>query len=97
VKTTLAIESWKGTKSTNTTTVMKHIKLFAILGIALALAGCVVTSVYPYYTEKDVIFDPALARIFHSGIEQRSGEGVRRLDITQPNENAHHRFFWDRL
>ena len=38
-----------------------------------------------------------LARIFHSGIEQRSGEGVKRLDITQPNENATHRFFYDRL
>ena len=38
-----------------------------------------------------------LARIFHSGIEERSGEGVRRLDITQPNENATHRFFCDRL
>src|SRR6266478_9775388 len=34
-----------------------------------------------------------LARIFHSGAEQRSGGGVRRLDITQPNENAPHRFF----
>jgi hypothetical protein len=38
-----------------------------------------------------------LARIFHSGIEQRSGESVRRLDITQPNENATHRFLYDRL
>ena len=38
-----------------------------------------------------------LARIFHSEIEQRSGESVRRLDITQPNENAPHRFLYDRL
>jgi hypothetical protein len=38
-----------------------------------------------------------LARIFHSEIEQRSGESVRRLDITQPNENATHRFLYDRL
>ncbi len=38
-----------------------------------------------------------LARIFHRRIEQRSGESVRRLDITQPNENATHRFFYDRL
>ena len=38
-----------------------------------------------------------LTWIFHRGIEQRSGEGVRRLDITQPNENATHRFFCDRL
>jgi len=34
-----------------------------------------------------------LARIFHRQIEQRSGESVRRLEITQPNENATHRFF----
>ena len=38
-----------------------------------------------------------LARIFHRGIEQRSGERVRRLEITQPNEIATHRFFNDRL
>jgi len=31
----------------------------ALLG-AVALAGCVVTSVYPYYTAKDVIFDAGL-------------------------------------
>ena len=38
-----------------------------------------------------------LARIFHREIEQRSGERVRRLEITQPNEHATHRFFGDRL
>src|SRR5450756_1818937 len=35
----------------------------------------------------------SLARIYHDRIEQRSGESVRRLDITQPNENATRRFF----
>ncbi len=40
---------------------MKKLPLSA-LGIAAALAaGCVVTSVYPYYTAKDVVYDPALA------------------------------------
>jgi len=34
-----------------------------------------------------------LARKSHNWIEQRSGESVRRLDITQPNENTTHRFF----
>jgi hypothetical protein len=38
-----------------------------------------------------------LTRIFHKGIEQRSGEGVRRLDITEPNESTTRRFFYDRL
>ena len=41
--------------------------------------------------------DPRLARIFHREIKQRSGESVERLDFTQPNENATHRFFADRL
>jgi hypothetical protein len=31
-----------------------------LMGLALLLAGCVVTSIYPFYTEKDVVFDPAL-------------------------------------
>ena len=26
----------------------------------LFLAGCVVTSIYPYYTDKDLVSDPAL-------------------------------------
>lgn len=39
---------------------MKHlIKIAAGLALAL-LTGCVVTSVYPFYTAKDVVFDPAL-------------------------------------
>ena len=38
-----------------------------------------------------------LARIFHGGVEQRSGERVRRLINTEPNETATHRFFEDRL
>jgi hypothetical protein len=40
---------------------------------------------------------PSLARIFHRGVEQRSGEGVRRLVNTEPYANATHRFFNDRL
>jgi hypothetical protein len=38
-----------------------------------------------------------LARIFHTRIEQRSVGGVRRLDFSEPNETATHRFFFDRL
>jgi hypothetical protein len=38
-----------------------------------------------------------LDRQWYRGIEQRSGERVRRLEITQPNETATHRFFDDRL
>ncbi|MBI2929509.1 MAG: hypothetical protein HYY24_27915 [Verrucomicrobia bacterium] len=39
---------------------MKKTFLLAMTGLSLALAGCVVTSVYPFYTAKDVVFDPAL-------------------------------------
>ena len=38
-----------------------------------------------------------LARKSHNLIEQRSGEGVRRLDNIEPNENTTRRFFYDRL
>jgi len=39
---------------------MKRISLH-LLGLALVLvAGCVVTSIYPYYAAKDVVFDPTL-------------------------------------
>jgi hypothetical protein len=38
-----------------------------------------------------------LARKRHIGIEQRSGEGVRRLESTEPDDNASYRFFDDRV
>src|SRR5262249_33093251 len=31
-----------------------------LLGVGLLLVGCVVTSVYPYYTAKDLVFEPSL-------------------------------------
>ena len=31
----------------------------ALIGL-LSLVGCVVTSIYPYYTAKDVVFEPKL-------------------------------------
>lgn len=43
---------------------MKHLTL-SILGLTLALlAGCVVTSVYPYYSAKDLTFDPTLLGVW---------------------------------
>jgi len=46
---------------------MKQITL-TTLGLALLLvAGCVVTSVYPYYTAKDLIFDPTLLGLWSDG------------------------------
>ena len=36
------------------------IKIMAGLALLTVVAGCVVTSVYPWYTAKDLLFDPAL-------------------------------------
>jgi hypothetical protein len=39
---------------------MKNRTLFLTAGVALVLAGCFVPSVNPLYTEKDLVYDPAL-------------------------------------
>ncbi len=39
---------------------MKTKILSALAGCVLLLTGCLVTSVYPFFTSKDVIFEPAL-------------------------------------
>lgn len=39
-------------------------KIAAGLGLMALLAGCVVTSVYPFYTAKDVVFEPALVDVW---------------------------------
>ena len=45
------------------------------MAASLFLAGCVVTSVYPFYTEKDLVFDPSLL-----------GEWVDASATNTPNE-----------
>ena len=32
----------------------------ALFAVVLFFTGCIVTSIYPYYTEKDLVFDPVL-------------------------------------
>ena len=39
---------------------MNKITLRTLAALTIALAGCVVTSVYPFYTDTDLVFDPAL-------------------------------------
>jgi hypothetical protein len=39
---------------------MKLLKFAIVPAVALILAGCVVTSVYPFYTQKDLVFEPGL-------------------------------------
>ena len=48
-------------------------------GLALALAtGCVLTSVYPFYFEKDVVFEPALL-----GSWQKAGQTDEQWQFTK--------------
>ena len=57
----------------------------ALTGLALALTGCVVTSVYPFYFEKDLTFEPALIGDWkkanqpdeHWKFERATGDGYR--------------------
>ncbi len=61
------------------------IGLAAVAGVALAITGCVVTSVYPYYFEKDLAFEPALVGEWknadnpdeHWKFESAGGNGYR--------------------
>jgi hypothetical protein len=39
---------------------MKRMLSFALVAACGLLAGCVVTSVYPFFTDKDLVFEPAL-------------------------------------
>src|SRR3954465_12861471 len=39
---------------------IKNTPLFLFTAMTAVFSGCVVTSVAPYYTEKDLIFEPAL-------------------------------------
>ncbi len=45
------------TMNQSATRILTAASLFAVM---LFFAGCVVTSIYPYYTDKDLVFDPAL-------------------------------------
>ena len=50
----------------------------ALFAVMLFLAGCVVTSIYPYYTDKDLVFDQAmLGNWVEAGQTNESSEHVR--------------------
>ncbi len=38
----------------------KRLITVSLAGLAVALAGCIAVSVYPFYAEKDVVFEPGL-------------------------------------
>ncbi len=64
---------------------VKELTLPLLSAAAVMLAGCVVTSVYPFYFEKDVAFEPALVGDWnntgqpdeHWRFERAGGNGYR--------------------
>src|SRR5262249_55012929 len=52
---------------------MKKMKALVASLAAAVLAGCVVTSVSPFYTEKDLVFEPGLV-----------GDGLKQVKDSQP-------------
>jgi hypothetical protein len=67
----------------------------ALAGLAWALTGCVVTSVYPFHFEKDLVFEPALlgdwvkdaAATDHWKFE-REGPDAYRLTYTDSQKSS---------
>jgi len=45
----------------------KRILSGSIVGLAAALAGCVVTSVHPFFTQRDLVSEPALVGLWQTG------------------------------
>ncbi len=70
---------------------MKVLPIVVLSATALVLGGCVVTSVYPFYFEKDVAFEPALVGDWkkaskpdeHWKFEQAGGNGYRITSESQ--------------
>jgi hypothetical protein len=57
-------EDRESVRNTNKGKTMKRIFLLAAGLLLVFLTGCMVTSVYPFYTPKDVEFDPALLGVW---------------------------------
>lgn len=56
------------------------IKVMTGLALTTLLAGCVVTSVYPFYTAKDVQFDPALVGVWAEASSANAANDHWRFD-----------------
>lgn len=79
---------------------------WVVVGISVALAGCVVPSVYPFYTEKELVFDEALVGAWvkapgndtNTWTFEKSGEKGYKLVIADdkgPSEFSTHLFKLD--
>jgi hypothetical protein len=63
---------------------MKKRYLLLLAGCALALTGCLVSSVYPFYTAKDVVFELTLA-----GSWTNASEGQERWEFAAVSTNSY--------
>ena len=68
---------------------MKKIPFCLVAALAAALTGCVAISVYPFYTEEDAAFEPALLGIWTNTTApdqiwqfERAGQSAYRLTCT---------------
>jgi hypothetical protein len=59
---------------------MKRRYLLALVGCALLLGGCLVTSVYPFYTAKDVMFEPAITGSWTNASEAAEHWGFEAVE-----------------
>jgi hypothetical protein len=85
---------------------LKRIGLWVVVGVSLVLAGCVVPSVYPFYTDSQVVFDGTLVgawvKIGGNGTNawtfEKSGDKEYKLVISDekgPYEYSTHLFKFD--
>ena len=81
------------TSSAERNTIMRKPIVFCLAAVAAILAGCVVTSVCPYYTQQDLVFEPAILGNWTSvntpgevwRFEQR-GELAYRFTLIEPSK-----------
>ena len=70
---------------------MRRGSLLILMVLATGLAGCIpVPSVYPLYTDKDVVFEPSLLGVWtdDSGITLRLTLHTKHLDRQMPKDVA---------
>lgn len=67
---------------------MRTMKILLTFGIALLISGCLQPSLHPLFTEKDLVFDPAL-------ISAWVGENEKKTWILQKAGDHTYDLFWE--
>lgn len=70
----------------NRLSAVKFLSLTVISVALLFLAGCIVTSVYPYYTDKDLVSEPAL---LGKWVDPEQTNSVEYIQIIQRGTNGY--------